>query len=328
MLTMKTTGLAVSALIATALVAAGCASSVHRNGLNSRLIRPAEHGSAPAPAPYDVGFRQDSLETVIAKIRELQARARPAPKTFSGPTIESFDPGLAAALLALGAFPGAETHRRVAHEYARLGIFDYAHRHYRAALSFEPRDGATYDSLSRLWRDAHLPALALGDAQRAVYYAPRSPEARNTLGTVLQSLGHNREARVAYETVLAIQPGAAYALNNLGYLALLEGNSTQAIQHFRAAISADKTLVAARHNLALAFAVAGRMDLARQTLIEAGPVARADYNIGIINLARGKVADALADFETACRVDRAQPRACERASTLRARAERREGSTE
>lgn len=321
---MRPTGLAVSALIAIGLVSAGCASSPRRTSLNSRLIRPVQSGSS-TPAPFDVGVRQDSFESVIGKIRELQARAKPAPKTLSGPTIESFDPALRAALLALETFPGAETNRRVAHEYARLGIFDFAHRHYRIALAFDPRGGATYEGLARLWRNAGLPALALGDAQRGVYFAPSSPEARNTLGTVLQALGHNREARNAYESVLELQPGAAYALNNLGYLALLEGDTGRSVQRLQEAIVADPTLVTAKHNLALAYAVAGRMDLARQTLIEAGPIARADYNIGIINLARGKVADAEANFAAACKADRALPRACERADALRARLGNAEG---
>ena len=41
----------------------------------------------------------------------------------------------------------------------------------------------------RVWRDWGLPALALGDAHRAIYYAPQSASARNTYGTVMQALG-------------------------------------------------------------------------------------------------------------------------------------------
>jgi Tfp pilus assembly protein PilF len=326
---MRTTGLVASTLIALGLLsAAACASSTRRSGLNSRLIRPAQHGSDTIPAPYDVGGRSDSLETVIGKIRELSARARPAPKRISGSTIESFDRQLAAALLALEAFPSGEAHRLVAGEYARLGVFDMAHKHYRAALALNSRDGLAYEGLARLWRDAHLPALALGEAQRAVYFAPAAPAARNTLGTVLQALGQNREAEHAYRIALLLEPGAAYALNNIGYLALLGGDTPTSIQRFREAIALDARLLAAKHNLALAYAVAGRMDLAKQTLLAAGPAARADYNLGIINLARGKVADATRDFEAACRADRALPSACERADALRVRLTSAEGGLE
>jgi tetratricopeptide (TPR) repeat protein len=328
MIRMRITGLAVSALVVVGLASAGCAPAARRSGLNSRLVRPAPHSSKPVPAPYEIAGRADSLETVIGKIRALAARARPAPKQISGPTIESFDRQLAAALLALNAFPGGETHRRVAAEYARLGVFDAAYTHYRAALVIDPHDGAAFEGLARLWRDVRLPALALGDAQRAVYHDPRSAAFLNTLGTVLQALGQNREARKAYERVLALQPGAAFALNNLGYLALVEGNTTRALAYGRAAVAADATLVAARHNLALAYAAAGRMDLARATLSDTVALARADYNLGIINLARGEPAEAIAAFEAACRVGPAQRPACERATALKSQAAAVEGGTE
>src|SRR5512143_3370746 len=187
----------VSAPLAAVLLTAGCASSTH-GGLNSRFIVPAGKGR-PAAAPYDTGAPADSLEIAIGRIREVSARAHPSAKRIVGPTIESMDGQLAAALLALDVFPSAETHRRVAREYARLGIFDASYGHYQAVTRINPRDADAYDALARLWRDAGLAALALGDARRAVYFAPNSPEALNTLGTVLQALGNNREARNAYE---------------------------------------------------------------------------------------------------------------------------------
>ncbi len=309
--------LTVGVVVAGAL-AAGCASSRAPSSLSSRFVSGAQPGSASAPAPFDVAPAADSLETVIGKIRELSARAQPRPRQALGSTLESSDPGLAAALLALRAMPGAETNRRVAAEYARLGVFDAAHRHYRVALVFDPRDAAAYDGLARLWRDARLPALALADAHRAVYFAPYSAAARNTLGTVLQALGNEREAQNAYEVALAIQPDAAFAMNNLGYLSLVDGDAATAIRYCRQAVAADPALLAARHNLALAYAASRRMDLARQALREAGSVARADYNEGVINLSLGERPAALAAFQAACGARGGPADACDRARALRA----------
>ncbi len=309
--------LTIAFLIAGAM-ASGCASSSRRTGLTDRFVRPARPDSTAAPAPYDTGVMTDSLETAIGKIRELSARARPVPKQAQGATLESSDPGLAAALLAVQTMPCAESNRRVAAEYARLGVFDAAHRHYRVALVFDPRDAATYDGLARLWRDARLPGLALPDAHRAVYFAPHSAQARNTLGTVLQALGQNRAARTAYEIALAIKPNAAYALNNIGYLSLIDGDAATAIRYFQRAVAADAILIAPRHNLALAFAAAGQMDLARQALRDAGPVARADYNEGIINLSLGDRLAARAAFEAACRAGDGPQDSCQRAKALQA----------
>lgn len=304
-------------LLAGVLATAGCASAA-RAGLNSRLIRHAK-GSPAAPAPFDTGVPADSLETTIAKIRELSARARPVSKHSTGPTIESLDGRLAAALLALRAWSSAATHRQVALEYTRLRILDQASWHYRAALRFDPQDGAAYDGLARIWRDWRLPGLALSDAHRAVYYAPRSAEAHNTLGTVLHALGRRAEAKESYRRSLTLDPGAAYAANNLGYVLLLEGDRA-AVGYFRHAIAIDGELIAARHNLALAYAAAGRLDLARLELRAADPQAAADYNFGIISLSRRDRAAALAAFDAACRARAGVRWACERYSQLSAAA--------
>jgi Flp pilus assembly protein TadD len=105
-------------------------------------------------------------------------------------------------------------------------------------------------------------------------------------------------------------------LNNLGYLALIEGDAARAIALFGEAIARDGSLRAARHNLALAYAADRKPELARQALFEAGPPAEAEYNLGIISLAQGRRADAFAAFRQSCRTDRAQPHACERAAAI------------
>lgn len=299
----------VSGVLVGAMLTAGCASS------GRALKRSAE-----------IGVPAESLESTIGKIRELSTRARPVPKAVSGPTIEALDAGLAAALLLLKLLPNGDSHKRVAHEYARLGIFDAAHKHYRAALTIDRRDAAAYDGLARLWRDAGFPELALGDARRAVYHAPASAEVRNTLGTVLQALGHRAYAKEAYETALSLEPGAAYAMNNLGYLALLDGDASHAMHFFLAAQKADRTLTAATHNLALAYGAADRMDLARATMADE-PAARIEYNLGIINLGRGNKAEALRAFTEACRVDPALRLACLRAGALSSAAFAGQGGT-
>jgi tetratricopeptide (TPR) repeat protein len=308
------------------LLAAGCASSGRRgSGLNSRFIRHADQKASALPSPYDTGAPSDSLETTISKIRELSARARPQPKQITGMTIEGVDPELRGALLALQTFPSAAAHRRVAQAYMRLRVLDAAFDHFRSALKIDARDPASYDGLARIWRDWKLPALALGDARRAVYYGAQSPEAHNTLGTILHALGRRREAMAAYRRSLQLNPRAAYALNNLGYVQLLEGNS-RAADYFQLALAFDAGLTAARHNLALAYAAAGRLDLARHELQHADSPAVADYNFGIISLARRDRAAASAAFDAACRARAGLAWACQRAADLRATAPGTEGT--
>src|SRR5262245_10179399 len=105
-------------------------------------------------------------------------------------TVEATDAQLAAALLAASVAPSPAAYRRVAREYRRVGIADQAHEYFTRAIHLDPTDAASYEALARIWRDWGTPDLGLADAYRAVHYAPDSPSAANTLGTLLQALGY------------------------------------------------------------------------------------------------------------------------------------------
>ena len=268
-----------------ALIAAGCAS------------RSAIH--APNATPTTRPVTADSLWSYIAKARELSTRATARPPTFLGMTAETFDAPLAAALGAASATPSPETYRRVAAEYARVGIFDKAHEYLTNALRFDDRDAATYEARARLWRDGHLPQAAIGDAHRAVYFAPDWAVAHNTLGTVYQALGQRGDARREYERALALDPAAAYALNNICYDAILDGRLAQAKDACTRALTIDPDLRAARNNLGLAQAIGGDPKAAQQSFAAAADAAGALYNVGIVALAQRQYRSAVESFRAA-----------------------------
>jgi Flp pilus assembly protein TadD len=155
---------------------------------------------------------------------------------------------------------------------------------------------------------------------------PQSAAAHNTLGTILQALGRWTDARQAYSRALSLAPEAPYALNNICYLTLLEKRSEQALPFCLRAVHADPASVAARHNLALAYAAQGRMELAERELTRASPPTTAAYNLGIINLALREPGKALVSFDRACRSEPRIAAACARAEYLRE--QRRGGATE
>jgi Flp pilus assembly protein TadD len=246
--------------------------------------------SSAAPPAY-------SLHTFMAKVRELSAQARPPRE--SAPTIETSDPELRDALTASLASPSPDTFRAVAAEYSRLHVFDKAHAYLTRAIAMAPRDSASYEALARLWRDAGLPELGLTDAHRAVYFAPESAPYRNTLGTILQALGHRGLARSAYEQALELQPSAAYALNNICYSWMLDGDTKKAVTTCQQAIALDPDMSAARNNLALAYAAAGDNVAARRAFATSGDSAAAIYNAGIVHLAKHEFQSAVKAFEAA-----------------------------
>lgn len=214
--------------------------------------------------------------------------------------VESHDPELASALTTLTIAPSAAQHRRVAERYYRLHILDSAYDHFLRATKLDPGDGAAFEGLARIWREWGFAERALGDASRAVHFAPSLPAAHNTLGRVLLALGRYGEARQAFERTLALDPGA-YAFNNLCYLSLLEGDLKQATAQCEAALEADPHFVAARNNLALAYAMSERDDVALREFTATGDPAAAAYNIGLIRQAEGDYDAAAKAFDEASR---------------------------
>jgi len=242
----------------------------------------------------------ESLESFMSKVRQRASEARPG--RVPAATIEGQDPRLAAALAEATVRPEPETYRAVAREYSRLHIVDRAHDYLTRALTVDRRDWATYDTLARVWRDSGSPNVALGDAHRAVYYAPASPVARNTLGTILQAMGLKKGAREQYEHALRLDPGASYALNNLCYGWILDGDAPKAARACDQALSLNPDLSAARNNLGILYAAGGDFAGARSAFEQSGDQAVVSYNLGIMHLARReyrKAADSFADAQQA-----------------------------
>lgn len=268
-----------------ALMAVACATT--------GAVRPASQvapSAKAAPPP-------DSLETFMGKVREQSTRSRA--KNVSPGAMETSDPALAAALLAVAAHPTASSHRAVADEYLRLGILDMAHEHLSAVLTIDPRNAPAWDGLARIWRNWGFPHLGLADAHRAVFFAPASPVAHNTLGTMFQALGRRADARREYEKALELDPTAAYAANNLCYGWVLDADVAKAERACRQALQLQPNLEAARNNLGLAYAASGDLVAAERMFKSAGGVARTQYNLGMVHLARRRYSDAVRAFEAA-----------------------------
>ena len=262
--------------LAATLVVAGC--GVRQPALH--LASPAGHSPARASAGGSAG------RSIGGNVGGNLA-----------PTLESTDAQLTAALLAAAAVPSAEAFRRVGREYRRAGVLDQAHEYFTRAVKRDPTDADSYEALARIWRDWGTPHLGLADAHRAVHYAPDSPSAANTLGTVLQALGYNAEAKAWYRRAVALDPNAWYALNNLCYVAIM--TRELAIDMCRAAVAAAPDAKAPNNNLALALAAAGDLDGATKWFRRAGDTAEAHYNVGVTLMGRGEYARAVEAFRNA-----------------------------
>jgi tetratricopeptide (TPR) repeat protein len=252
-----------------------------------------------------------SLESYIRRVRALSAEAKPRPIP-TVPTVESWDPRLSGALLALAISPTPDRHRRVAFEYRRLNILDRAYAHIDEAIRLDPRDAAAFDARARIWRDWGFAHQGLADANRAVRLAPESAAAANTLGTLWQALGHGREARRWYERALMLDPAAAFAMNNLCYTSITARQGS-AVDTCQRAVAMAPDSRDARNNLALAYAAVGNFARARQELEISADAAAVQYNVGILYMADQEYAKAISAFDAAARLkprfERAEARA-------------------
>jgi tetratricopeptide (TPR) repeat protein len=281
----------------------------------------ASHGP-PRSGPDSRTEPTTSLETYIRKVRSLSMAARPPRPAAS--TLEARDPEIREALKALAAGATTSSHLRVAEAYRQAGVLDAAYDHYTAALVLDKGDPASYDGLARVWRDWGFPELGMGDARRAIFYAPDSAAAYNTFGTLLQALGLRSEAHRAFKRALALDPWAAYAWANLCYLSFQSADIESALASCRRAIALEPGLAAAHNDLGLVYAAAGDLaSAAREFSVAAGDVGR-QYNIGIVLSASRRYSEAAAAFEAAQVLRPDWARAAERARQSRLRAQQSE----
>lgn len=256
-----------------ALAVPACAPSTAAHNATPALVIPHDHAAAPAATP-------------------------PPPAPPSGTTVETWDPGLRAALAQLNAHRTPATYRAVAAEYARLKIRDMAYANYTHALHIDPADAASYDGRARLWRDFGFPKNGLADAFRARYFAPKSPEAANTIGTLFEAMGRFDDAITWYAKAAVLDPSASFALTNMCHVHLSRGFASALIACQRA-LEADSASRVASNNLALAYAAAGDFAHARAQFASAGDRAQTAYNMGIVFMAARRFDDAAQEFRAA-----------------------------
>ena len=206
-------------------------------------------GQSPGSATASkAGGRQaSSIADYIARVRRLSESARPARQELQ--VAELTDPTLRASLARLAEGKTAEHYWQVGESYRRIGVLDQAYDNLEQAVHLDAGYAPAWDALARVWRDWGAPEYGLGDALRAVYFGPNVAAYRNTLGTLLVSLGRFSEAREAFTAALSREPNAAWALNNLCFVDLQEGRLADARSRCEAAVARAPEFRVARQNL-------------------------------------------------------------------------------
>jgi tetratricopeptide (TPR) repeat protein len=286
-------------------------------GCGARRSATVPPSSAPAEHNAERAAAVSPPETLVKASPPVESRSASALRVPPSRTVEASDARLAAAILRAKVAPSATAHREVALEYRRLAVFDKAHDSFERAVALDPADAVSHEGLARIWRDWGTPQFGLPPAYRAVYYAPRSAAAANTLGTVLQALGNLPEAEGWYVRALALAPDAWYALNNICYVRIMRRQPSAIESCRRAVAAAGPSVSTPTNNLALAHAAAGDMPGARQWFKRAGDPATAHYNYGIALMATREYASAAVAFADALNANPTSTLAAARAHQAR-----------
>ncbi len=175
---------------------------------SSRTGTPAVNVGGPEPARSG----RDASGAAMSMPRPQPVRSVAVRQSSNLNTLEASTPGLQRALLLLAIAPITQHYLDVAAAYRQAGVWDKAFDFLTEGLRHDPADASLHDTLARAWRDWGFPDRGLTAAHRAVYHAPRSAEARNTLGTVLWALGQRADARQAFEAGGGTRPAGRLRL--------------------------------------------------------------------------------------------------------------------
>ena len=220
---------------------------------------------------------------VLAQDRGPQASGPPAvPLPAGSLVVEVTDAALSSALRTAIVDPRFQNLNAVAVRYQQIGVLDKAMDYYTDSLRRNPSGVTALDGVARIWRAWGELGLALGSAYRAVHSSPRSPEAWNTLGTILHDVGNFSAASDTYMRARSLDSSASYVAANLCYLALVQGQADRALGECSMALALDQSQASTWNNLGLLYAATGDHARAAETFKAAGDPAAAQYNIGIV----------------------------------------------
>src|ERR1700733_11374447 len=136
--------------------------------------------------------------------------------------------------------------------------------------------------------------------------AANSPAALFNAAVAHHRTGALIEAERQYRHILALVPGHADSLHNLGLIALQRGDAAAAVELFDKAIKINNTVAEYHYNVALAWRALNRNDHVA-THLERAVALRADHalahlNLGNVRREQGRLADAVACYERALAV--------------------------
>ncbi|WP_445778875.1 tetratricopeptide repeat protein [Shewanella sp.] len=115
--------------------------------------------------------------------------------------------------------------------YLRLNKIEKAEELHKVVAEKYPKDLEVLRIAQRIETIKKNPAAALKIALEVVSLDPKNPSSHNNLGVTLSDMLMFDQAKIAFETVLALDPENIDALQNIAYIAIVKNNDEEAIKY-------------------------------------------------------------------------------------------------
>ncbi|OGW44889.1 MAG: hypothetical protein A2132_02675 [Nitrospirae bacterium RBG_16_43_11] len=144
--------------------------------------------------------------------------------------------------------------------------WDAAQREFEVVLGLLPGDVRTRIDLTYVYSRMGILNMTEEQVKEALAMNPQDPEVLQTMGNLYFKKGRIEEALASYQTAMDINPNLFFSYNNLGLVYFQKGDMAKAAESFEADIRQNPESHGVRFNLARAYEMQGRKDLARKEL--------------------------------------------------------------
>lgn len=150
--------------------------------------------------------------------------------------------------------------------YYGMGDYDNAAERYSDYVGLDDRSARVLYKLALARYRGDAPLAAIQPLETALELHPKFAEAHYLLGLALSDAGRTADARAAFARAIDVQPAMAFAREELATLYRADGNHGAEVEQLEALAALDARRPERQVALALAYARAGRTDLAILTL--------------------------------------------------------------
>jgi len=190
--------------------------------------------------------------------------------------------------------------------YWKQGNYEAAEREWHAALKLAPRNAIFLNNLGLASTKRKRYSEAVEYFQRAMCLKPNYTDPHLNLGEAYAEMGLREEAELQLRAAVALSPLNVYARNQLGKLHIEADRLAEAEEQFRRGVESEPNMVGYNGlgDIYLRWDDHNRAEQAFQRALSLDPFdSHARFNLGALYAARGRIAEAMREYQAGLETD-------------------------